>query len=222
MHPLQLHFLKFFSPRRYIPSRPVPLSPSVKSLCLLWGSQEFLLQGKSFSPPPPCLLISSDASNLGWGAFLDPYHVSGIWSPQESHLHIYSLELLAVYLALQSFEDLFFGLLILIRSDNSTVVSYINHQGGTRPPFAISRWFCGIGVGREVFTSQPPMSPGRTTCWGTSSLGRSSCLQSDSESLGFSEDSSFLPSSGDTCSLRRLPSSFSSFARGFRTPKLRL
>ena len=32
MRPLQLHFLKFFSPRRDIPSRPVPLSQSQKSL----------------------------------------------------------------------------------------------------------------------------------------------------------------------------------------------
>ena len=78
MRPLQLHFLKFFSPCRDIPSRPVPLSPQVKSLCPLWGSQEFLLQGKFFSPPPPCLSISSDASILGWGAFLHPYHVSGV------------------------------------------------------------------------------------------------------------------------------------------------
>ena len=132
MHPLQLHFLKFFSPRRDIPSRPVPLSPQVKSLCLLWGSQEFLLQGKSFSPPH--LSISSDASILGWGAFLHPYHVSGVWSPQESRLHIHSLELLAVSLALQSFEDLIFGQSILIRSDYSMVVSYVNHQGGTHSP----------------------------------------------------------------------------------------
>ena len=133
MRPLQLHFLKFCSPRRDIPSRPVPLSPQVKSLCLLWGSQEFLLQGKSFSPPPPRMSMSSDASNLGWGAFLHPYHVSGVWS-QEARLHINLLELLAVFLALQSFEDLIFGQSILIRSDNSMVVSYINHQGGTHSP----------------------------------------------------------------------------------------
>ena len=91
MRPLQLHFLKFFSPRRDIPSQPVPLSPQVESLCLLWGSQEFLLQGKSFSPPPPRLSMSSDTYNLGWGAFLHPYHVSGLWTPQEARLHINSL-----------------------------------------------------------------------------------------------------------------------------------
>ena len=132
MRPLQLHFLKFFSPRRDNPSRLVPLSPQVKSLCLLWGSQEFLLQGKSFSPPPPRLSMSTDVSNLGWGAFLHPYHVSGIWSPQEAHLHINSL--LAVFLALQSFEELISEQSIMIRSDNSTVVSYINHQEGTHSP----------------------------------------------------------------------------------------
>ena len=92
--------------------------------------------GQVFLPPPPssASVTSTDASNLGWGAFLHPYHVSGLWSPQEARLHINSLELLAVFLALQSFEDLIFEQSIMIRSDNSTVVSYINHQGGTHSP----------------------------------------------------------------------------------------
>ena len=90
--------------------------------------------GQVFLPPPPRLSMSKDASNLGWGAFLHPYHVSGLWSPQEARLHINLLELLAVFLALQSFEDLIFEQSIMIRSDNSMVVSYINHQGGTHSP----------------------------------------------------------------------------------------
>ena len=130
MRPLQLHFLKFFSSRRDIPSRHVPLSPQVKSLCLLWGSQEFLLQGKSFSPSPLLLLVcrfpQTRPTMVGELFF--------ILTMCQSRLHIYLLELLAVFLAFQSFEDLIFGQSILIRSDNSTVVSYINHQGGTPSP----------------------------------------------------------------------------------------
>ena len=62
MRPLQLHFLKFFSPRKDLPSRPIPLPPPpppppprVNNICLSCGSQEFLLQGKT--PPPPFLLV---------------------------------------------------------------------------------------------------------------------------------------------------------------------
>ena len=201
MRPLQLHFMKFFSPRRDIPSRPVPLSPQVKSLCLLWGSQEFLLQGKSFSPPPH-LLISSDASNLGWGAFLHPYHVSAVWSPQESRLHINSLELLAVFLALQSFEDLIFGQSILIRSDNSTVVSYINRQGGTgtHSPslcnLTLDLWDWCRERGIHLSASHVPGEDNLLADF-LSRAKEVPAFRVDSESLGVSEDLSCLPSSGD-------------------------
>ena len=146
-------------------------------------------------PPPPHLSISSDASNLGWGAFLHPYHVSGVWSPQESHLHINSLELLALFLALQSFEELIFGQSILIRSDNSTVVSYINRQGGTHSPslcnLTLDLWdWC-----RE--RSIHLMSPRRQPAGRLPLQGEVPAFRVDSESLGFSEDLSYLPCSGD-------------------------
>merc|ERR1712002_924426 len=77
------------------------------------------------------LVLSTDASRSGWGAVLPPHRVSGRWSREDSRLHINSLELHAVFLALQSFEDLVKGHSVLVRSDNMTVVAYINHQGGT-------------------------------------------------------------------------------------------
>ena len=74
---------------------------------------------------------------MGWGAVLPPHRVSGLWSREVASLHINSLELLAVLQALQSFEDLVKGRSVLIRSDNMTVVSYIN-QGGTIPRLCIN------------------------------------------------------------------------------------
>ena len=96
------------------------------------------------TPPPHYLVLTSDASQSGWGATLPPHRVSGTWSLEDSLVHINSLELKAVFLALKSLEGLVAGQSLLIRSDNTTVVSYINFQGGTHSPslclLAIELW----------------------------------------------------------------------------------
>ena len=77
------------------------------------------------------ILIFSDASNQGWGAHLENLIVSGTWISQEKILHINVLELKAVFLALKSFQNQILNKGILIATDNATVVSYLNKQGGT-------------------------------------------------------------------------------------------
>ena len=129
MRPLQLHFLRHFRPLQDPPDHPIPLPLQVKSLCLAWPSRDFLLKGKPFVLPPPLVspLPRMPPFPVGAPPCLLPLHLSGLWSPQESRLHINMLELKAVFLALQGFEDRACSVL-----DNSTVVSYINHQEGTR------------------------------------------------------------------------------------------
>ena len=146
MRPLQLHLLRFFSPVMDPQDKLIPLTPVIKDLCLAWASPERLLQGKSFAPPPsPRLVLTTDASRQGWGAVLPPHRVSGIWSKEDASLHINSLELKAVFLALQELEPHVKGRSIQVRSDNSTVVAYINHQGGTHSfslcQLALDLWF---------------------------------------------------------------------------------
>ena len=80
---------------------------------------------KAVQSPSALSYPTTDASNLGWGASLPPHHLSGLWSPQDSKLHINMLELKEVSLALQGFVD---QVSVLVKSDNSTVVSYTNHQ----------------------------------------------------------------------------------------------
>ena len=55
----------------------------------------------------------------------------GLWSDQEKRLHINVLELKAVSLALRSFKDQCQNQTVLVATDNSTVVAYINKQRGT-------------------------------------------------------------------------------------------
>ena len=57
--------------------------------------------------------------------------VSGNWTDQEKLLHINVLELKAVFLALKSFQNRILDKRVLIATDNATVVSYLNKQGGT-------------------------------------------------------------------------------------------
>ncbi len=49
--------------------------------------------------------------------------MSGVWTGPQLHWHINCLELLAVHLALR-------GEHVLVRTDNSVTVTYINRQGG--------------------------------------------------------------------------------------------
>ena len=73
----------------------------------------------------------TDTSNKGCGAQLVQASTKGLWSDREKRLHINVLELKAVSLALQRFKDQCQNQTLLIATDNSTVVAYINKQGGT-------------------------------------------------------------------------------------------
>ena len=75
--------------------------------------------------------LFTDASNEGWGAHLDQNSTKGLWSDREKRLHINVLELKVVSLALRDFRDKCQNQTVLVATDNSTVVAYINKQGGT-------------------------------------------------------------------------------------------
>ena len=56
----------------------------------------------------------------------------GLWSKSGGDLHINLLELKAVLLALKQFEQLWWNQTILVCTDNTTVVAYINKEGGMK------------------------------------------------------------------------------------------
>ena len=76
-------------------------------------------------------------SSSGWGAHLLDQNVSGVWSAQEKLLHINLLEMKALFLGLQAFQEDVAGHHVTAMCDNSTVVAYVNKQGGT-----VSRSLC--------------------------------------------------------------------------------
>ena len=79
----------------------------------------------------PTNVMKDDASNEGWGAHLEQTSTKGLWSDREKRLHINVLKLKVVSLVLQSFKDQSQNQTVLVAIDNSTVVAYINKQGGT-------------------------------------------------------------------------------------------
>ena len=56
----------------------------------------------------------------------------GTWSVPESKLHINHFELKAVFMALKEFQDLCSNNIVLVATDNTTVVAYINKEGGMK------------------------------------------------------------------------------------------
>jgi hypothetical protein len=73
--------------------------------------------------------ISTDASLTGWGACIDTTTTGGSWTPDERANDINYLEILAVFLALQSFSSAVAGKHVKLLVDNTTAVFSINNMG---------------------------------------------------------------------------------------------
>ncbi len=96
-----------------------------------WSRKDHLLRGVPLGVLPVRReVVTTDASLQGWGAVWRHQKVSGMWHSMLQHINI--LEMKAVWLALQHFQHQLKDKHVLIRTDNTTMVFYINHQGGTR------------------------------------------------------------------------------------------
>ena len=93
-----------------------------------WTRRENLEAPIPMSIPPPHLTVWTDASKTGWGVSSFNTTASGLWTQDEALLHINSLECLAITRSLQAHSPPRDSV-ILIRSDNTVVVSLINKQG---------------------------------------------------------------------------------------------
>ena len=118
--------------------RPVYATASIRppGPCQPWQWQDpsFLTSGIPIRTFQADLTIFTDASTQGWGADMGDSKISGTWTRTDRKLHINCLKLKAVIFALQHWAPLLQGLQVMIAMDNSTVISYINKQGGTRSP----------------------------------------------------------------------------------------
>ena len=90
-----------------------------------------VMKGADLHPKDHSIQLFTDASNEGWGTHLKQASANGLWSDRPKRLPINVLELKAVSLALQKFKDQCQNQTVLVATDSSTVVTYINKQGGT-------------------------------------------------------------------------------------------
>ena len=131
MRPIQWHLKNHWHVPE-VSEKEIPLPRSLYPHLQWWLDENNVLSGQPLHPLQHALQLFTDASNEGWGAHLGDHTAKGVWSDSESQLHINFLELKAVLLALKKFEQQCWGQIILIATDNTAVVSYINKEGGMR------------------------------------------------------------------------------------------
>ena len=131
MRPIQWHLKKSWHVPEVL-EEVIPVPQSLHPHLDWWLDEANVLKGQPLHPLQHTVQLFTDASNEGWGAHLGDFTARGVWSPLESLLHINFLELKAVLLALRQFEHLCKDQIVLVATDNTTVVSYINKQGGMR------------------------------------------------------------------------------------------
>ena len=93
--------------------------------------------GRAIHQSAPELEIETDASNTGWGAYCNGILTGGCWSVEEKRLHINALELIAAMFGVQAFCKDTRVTSVLLKTDNTTVVAYVNKMGGTRSPILV-------------------------------------------------------------------------------------
>ena len=130
MRPFQFHLKEHW---RYPQSLDnlLPWTESIAAHLDWWQNPSNVMKGADLHPKDHSIQLFTDASNEGWGAHLDQNSTKGLWSDREKRLHINVLELKAVSVGLRDFKDQCQNQTVLVATDNSTVVAYINKQGGT-------------------------------------------------------------------------------------------
>ncbi len=110
----------------------VQITPACSKTFGLWSDPSFLRAGVPLEQVSRHAVVYTDASTTGWGATYNGHAVSGVWTGLQLHWHINCLELLAVCLALSRLRGRLQRKDVLVRTDNTATVAYINRQGGLR------------------------------------------------------------------------------------------
>ena len=128
-------------PSTYMPNSVVPegvLASSYSNMAGLYScfsqttaSSSVVVTDVPLNPLESTLTLYTDASLTGRGAFLEGRTVSGVWEDCHLEEHINLLEMRAVLLSMRHFQEVIQRQSLLIATDNTTVVAYLQNQGGT-------------------------------------------------------------------------------------------
>ena len=108
--------------------RLLTLSPNARDE-LFWWLHNINDATKPLTQTKPSLIISTDASTIGWGAHCPTLSTGGLWSADEQKRHINYLEMYAIFLSLQTIAKNLNNTHIRIMSDNTTAVGVLNRMG---------------------------------------------------------------------------------------------
>ncbi|MCG8113708.1 MAG: reverse transcriptase domain-containing protein [Candidatus Thiodiazotropha taylori] len=97
-----------------------------------WWIKNLKTSHKLISHGPPKVILYSDSSTKGWGAFNQTHDIrtGGEWSVEEQECHINILELKACFFALKSFCKDLRDIHIKVFMDNTTSCCYVAKFGG--------------------------------------------------------------------------------------------
>ncbi len=110
----------------------VRVAPACRQTFTLWSDLSFLWAEVPLEQVSRQDVVYTDASAKGWGATFNGLAVSRVWTGPQLHWHINCLELLVVHLALNRLKRRLRGKQVMVRTDKSATVVYINRQGGLR------------------------------------------------------------------------------------------
>ena len=161
MRPIQWHLKNNWRVPESL-EKVIPLPRSLHPHLQWWLNESNVLQGQPLHPIRHALQMFTDASKEGWGAHLNELTARGSWSVPESKLHINYLELKAVLLALKEFQDLCTDKIVLVATDNTTMVAYINKEGGMKSgPLCALLWRILTWCSQRQVTLKARHIPGR-------------------------------------------------------------
>ena len=132
LRPLQMSLHNQWQPQKLPLSHQICMTTKILHHLKWWLQEDRYHQGIPLKIDPPSHTIFTDASLSGWGAHVEPegllFH--GLWTEDQSGLHINVLEMKAI-LSLSRAAHKVKNSTVLVSTDNTTVVAYIRRQGGT-------------------------------------------------------------------------------------------
>ena len=136
LRPLQMSLHNQWKPQKFPLCHQIGMTTKILQHLKWWLQEDLYRQGITLKIDPPSHTIFTDASLSGWGAYVEPegllFH--GVWTEDQSWLHINVLEMKANFLSLTLAVHKVKNSTVLVSTDNTTVVAYIRHQGGTHSP----------------------------------------------------------------------------------------
>ena len=104
----------------------VHLNSCATLACQWWLRHPAVTAGVPLHPLPPDHHVFTDASETGWGAVLGSYSVTVPWTPEQAKWSSNQRELQAILEAVTHWRSLLRGSVLLVASDNTSAVAYVN------------------------------------------------------------------------------------------------